>query len=81
LNFLGEEEELTKEEVAQVVGELANMLCGSVVSKIKGRSKFVLSHPEELKAMPSLAAEDALVSLLATDSGVLTTWVVVEGNA
>jgi hypothetical protein len=81
-NFLGEDEaDLSTIEVADVIGELANMLCGAVVSKVEGRSKFVLSHPLAMQALPKLSGADALVSRLETDGGTVTTWVVVEGIA
>jgi len=81
-NFLGEEEtDLSAVEVGEVMGELANMLCGAVVSKVEGRSKFVLSHPEAMQLLPRLGNKDALVSRFETDGGTITTWVVVEGNA
>jgi CheY-specific phosphatase CheX len=81
-NFLGEDEaDLSAIEIAEVIGELANMLCGAVVSKVEGRSKFVLSHPLAMQLLPKLGGEDALVSRFDTDGGTITTWVVVEGNA
>jgi hypothetical protein len=81
-NFLGEDEaELSASDVGEVAGELANMLCGAVVSKVEGRSKFVLSHPEAMRLLPNLENEDSLVSRFETDGGTITTWVVVEGNA
>jgi hypothetical protein len=81
-NFLGEDEaDLSPVEVGEVIGELANMLCGAVVSKVEGRSKFVLSHPEAMPSLPRLGDVDALVSRFDTDGGTITTWVVVEGIA
>jgi hypothetical protein len=81
-NFLGEEEsDLSASDVGEVAGELANMLCGAVVSKVEGRSKFVLSHPEAMQLLPRLGQLDALVSRFDTDGGTITTWVVVEGIA
>jgi CheY-specific phosphatase CheX len=78
-NFLGEDEgELPVNEVAEVVGELANMLCGSVMSRVETARKFVLSHPEPGALPANLATADLLVSRLDTDSGVITAWVVVE---
>jgi CheY-specific phosphatase CheX len=46
-NFLGEEEqELSETRAGDVVCELANMLCGSVLSRIGENFTFELSHPE-----------------------------------
>jgi CheY-specific phosphatase CheX len=79
-NFLGEEEEaLSSQEIGEVAGELANMLCGSVVSRVEGRSKFVLTHPEPLRAVPAMEPRaDMLMSTLDTDNGPIHVWVLVD---
>jgi hypothetical protein len=81
-NFLGQEEsEISAIELSEVVGELANMLCGSVVSRIEEKSKFVLSHPEAC-CLPMISADDDfLVYGLETDGGVITVWIFLEGQA
>jgi CheY-specific phosphatase CheX len=82
-NFLGEEETtLTPEEIAEVIGELANMLCGSVVSRLEGTSKFVLTHPEPFAhagAPPD--GSPMLVSTLNTDIGPVQVWVALDPAA
>ena len=76
-NFLGEQEEtLTDVEVAEVVGELTNMLCGSIVSRVEGTSKFALSHPEPFLHEP--ADLDILTTELETDSGSVFTWITID---
>jgi CheY-specific phosphatase CheX len=47
-NFLGaeEESEIQEDQVGEVVCELANMICGSVLSRLAGDLAFELSHPE-----------------------------------
>lgn len=46
-SFLGEDEEtLTDSQTGQVVCELANMLCGSLVSKLQSDESFDLASPE-----------------------------------
>ena len=78
-NFLGEDGgELPNVEVGDVVGELANMLCGAVMSRVPSTHKFVLSHPEALAVAPDLACEDALIARLDTDAGAITAWVAVD---
>jgi CheY-specific phosphatase CheX len=80
-NFLGEEvEDISSKEIHEVVGELTNMFCGSVMSRVEGENKFVLSHPEAVSVQPYTASDDVLVSKLDTDGGVITVWVVVEGK-
>lgn len=49
--FLGEEEEtLTASQTGHVVCELANMICGSLVSKLESEENFYLSSPELVPA-------------------------------
>ncbi len=76
-NFLGEEEEsLTPAEVGDVTGELVNMLCGSLVSRIPSQSDFVLSHPVPAMPHPTpCAADRMLLSTLETDSGPMQVWI------
>ena len=46
LNFFGEEEsDITELAVGDMVGEMANMICGSVLSRLEAESHFKLSHP------------------------------------
>ena len=45
--FLGrEEEELSDAQAGEVVCELANMICGSVLSRLESDTAFQLTHPE-----------------------------------
>ena len=51
--FLGKEEaEISDEQTGEVVCELANMFCGSVLSRLEDKTTFHLSHPE-LVSVPS----------------------------
>lgn len=78
-NFLGEADgDVSSNQVGEVVGELANMLCGSLMSRVEGEHKFILSHPEP-SAVPS-NADDILISMLETDCGAIAVWVSVEGS-
>jgi CheY-specific phosphatase CheX len=46
-SFLGEEEEsLDAARAGEVVCELSNMLCGSVLSRLESEAAFELSHPQ-----------------------------------
>jgi CheY-specific phosphatase CheX len=46
-DFLGEDSEnLSVEQLNEVVCELANMVCGSVLSRIESKATFRLSKPE-----------------------------------
>ena len=45
--FLGKEEaEISDEQTREVVCELANMFCGSVLSRLEAKTAFRLSHPD-----------------------------------
>jgi hypothetical protein len=75
-NFFGEEEsEVNETAVADMVGEMANMVCGSVLSRMETESHFKLSHPvveateDQAKGMERI--EGRVHQLLETDSGVL----------
>jgi hypothetical protein len=47
--FLGKDEaEISEEQTREVVCELANMFCGSALSRLEAGSIFRLSHPELL---------------------------------
>ena len=76
-NFLGEDEaDISPTESEEVVGELANMLCGSIVSRIPSSAKFVLSHPLRAMSPPDVAQPHVLQ--LDTDHGIITTWVLLD---
>jgi CheY-specific phosphatase CheX len=76
-NFLGEDEDaLTDPELAEVAGELTNMLCGSIVSRIEGPTKFALSHPEPFEVASTEL--NILTSKLETDNGILHTWIAID---
>jgi CheY-specific phosphatase CheX len=78
-NFLGEDEtDIAEGDVIEVVGELTNMFCGSAVSQIESGTKFVLSHPQPVQQLPAASSEDLIFVGMETDSGPITTWVVVD---
>jgi CheY-specific phosphatase CheX len=55
--FLGEDEEsLTDSQTGQVVCELANMLCGSLVSQLQSDESFDLASPELVPSGSEIAA-------------------------
>ncbi len=55
-SFLGvEESELAAAQVGEVVCEAANMICGSLLSRVEGEYSFNLMHPELVQA-PGIAA-------------------------
>jgi len=47
MNFLGlEEDEVTKEQVTDMVGELCNMTCGNLFSEFDKKTPYVLTIPK-----------------------------------
>jgi CheY-specific phosphatase CheX len=70
-DFLGEDEGgLSGFQVGQVVCELANIICGSVLSRIESGTTFQLDCPRLLSGWESFGG-DAAVHSVALDAGVL----------
>lgn len=62
-NFFGDEPESVSEpQIAQVVSELCNMICGAVLTRIHGQNLFELTSPELQNPQRALAAAAAAVS-------------------
>jgi CheY-specific phosphatase CheX len=84
--FLGEDEEsLTDSQPGEVVCELANMLCGSLVSKLESEESFDLTSPE-LAAAGSFAgagseAVPAARQSFELENGILTVTLYLEKAA
>lgn len=73
-NFFGEEEsDVSEEAVADMVGEMANMVCGSVLSRMTREVHFKLTHPVVAigEDDEEEVTEGMTCQLLETDSGVL----------
>ncbi|MGE5644264.1 MAG: chemotaxis protein CheX [Acidobacteriota bacterium] len=74
-NFLGadEEAEITEAQAGDVVSELANMICGSALSRLEGDVAFDLSHPSvsRLDAEPA-AWPDGAARTFDLENGWLT---------
>jgi CheY-specific phosphatase CheX len=57
-DFLGaDEDELTSQQVGEVICELANMICGSVLSRVERAAQFRLSPPQLLTLRCTCEAE------------------------
>lgn len=54
-NFLGSEEDLEDDQVDQVVKELTNMVCGSMLSRVESETHFELGEPKMTDALPKAA--------------------------
>jgi CheY-specific phosphatase CheX len=77
-DFLGEDESgLSHERVVEVVCELANMICGSVLSRVESASTFRLASPQFLPAQEGQngqrdAVDRLAVHTIAISAGTLT---------
>ena len=75
-NFLGlDAEELSATQINEVVGELTNMIAGSLVSRFEADCCFTLSHPEMQSAdqlTERLAGSDARIFQL--EDGFFAVW-------
>lgn len=79
-SFLGvEEEALTESQIGEVVCELANMLCGSVLSRLESKTGFELVHPELDLGETSWRQDASVVSrAFELDAGTLEVWARLE---
>ena len=58
--FPGQEEtDVSDSEAQEVMGELANMICGSVLSRLESDAIFHLSHPEIIHFPPEITPAEA----------------------
>lgn len=81
-NFLGQEpEELSDEQVGDILGEVANMVCGSVLGHSASKQAFTLSAPRAMERTgdSSLPAHPAYKAF-SFEGSVLVAWMrTVEG--
>jgi CheY-specific phosphatase CheX len=84
--FLGEDEQaLTDSQPGEVLCELANMLCGSLVSRLESDETFDLTSPElvSIERVPDAGSEalPAACQSVALEDGILTVTLHVEKAA
>ena len=80
-NFLGKEaEDITEAEPGQVTGELANMICGSVLSRVEASARFELLHPVILPPGQGSPHPGAINSILELEEGVMVLWMSIGGR-
>jgi CheY-specific phosphatase CheX len=85
-NFLAAEEgeTLSAGQLGSVVCELANMICGSLLSRVKTEEHFRLSSPELIPEGAPGPAEPPSQSLVVSDGvgeGVVDLWLALECRA
>ena len=74
-NFLGMEA-VSDAQAAEVICELTNMLCGSVLSRIEENARFELRHPQvDPENTDWRIREHAIGYTFGTGEGTLTMWI------
>jgi len=66
--FLGADDDVPRPEMASVICELTNMICGSMLSTLDGQADIHLDAPELVESPPS-RSEDALSKAFEIDCG------------
>jgi CheY-specific phosphatase CheX len=81
-NFLGKEEEaVSGTEIEQVICELTNMICGSVLSRIEAGARFQLLHPEITRVGADTCHPKAASLSLQLEGGLINLWMAFEAIA
>jgi chemotaxis protein CheY-P-specific phosphatase CheC len=82
-NFLGEDDtDLTSEQIANVVCELANMVCGTLLASVEPLKKFTLSSPrQECTGIQNSPNIDRVASTYSLDEGYIYTWLEIAAAA
>jgi CheY-specific phosphatase CheX len=81
-DFLGEEKEtVTDQQAEEVVCELANMICGSVLSRTESDATFHLSSPAVTRLEDWPDAGDAAIHRVALGNGAITIRMKAENGA
>lgn len=72
-NFLGQEpEELTELQACEVVGEIANMVCGTLLAQVDPQAPFHLATPRAEEQ--SIALPNRITRSFVLDEGALFAW-------
>ena len=72
-DFLGEEEsELTEAQIGEVVCELANMICGSMLSRVESNTLFRLATPRLIAPETGPSSDSAATCAAEISSGAIT---------
>jgi CheY-specific phosphatase CheX len=79
-NLLGQEQiEVSESQAAEAIGEVANMICGTLLSRLHSVRAFDLTSPErdESSLDPEIIA-NGISKTFVLDEGMITAWIVVE---
>ncbi len=82
-NFLGEDEiDPTDKQTVEVVCELTNMVCGTLLAQIDSKQAFTLSTPRHvLPGTESPMKSGRIEGTYATDEGLVYTWLELQATA
>lgn len=84
-SFLGEDEQtLTESQTGQVMCEMANMLCGALLSRLQSEEIFDLGTPELMPSLSEVVANSVMPHearrSFALEGGILTVNLQLEGS-
>jgi CheY-specific phosphatase CheX len=79
-NFLGDEESnLTSAQAVEVIGELTNMVCGTLLANLDSSQAFVLSPPRHDGGCEAAVMDDErIVTRLSLDEGSIHVWLKIQ---
>jgi CheY-specific phosphatase CheX len=82
-NFLGEDEgDLSEKQTVEVVCELTNMVCGTLLAQIDSKQAFTLSSPRHVSAGTELPVKSSRIhGTYALDEGFIYTWLELQATA
>jgi len=81
-SFLGEDESsISESQSGEVLCELANMLCGSFLSRLEKNGRFDLSKPELQPAGTEMPQDCAIRREFHSEEGSLQVWLALEQSA
>lgn len=81
-NFLGQDrpELVSTGDMEQVLGELSNMVCGSVLSRMDSQAVFSLSHPEMKPIESPTPLHAAIIASFELADGVMTSQIFLDST-
>ena len=79
-NLLGQEQsEVSEIQAAEAIGEVANMICGTLLSRLHSVRAFDLTSPErDAGSLDMTMLANAISKTFVLDEGMMTAWIVVE---
>jgi CheY-specific phosphatase CheX len=81
-NFLGDEDSnLTSAQTVEVIGELTNMVCGTLLANLDSSQAFVLSPPRhDGDWFPAVSGDERIFTALSLDEGSIHVWLKIQAS-